>query len=427
MTLGVFERIAHMRRTRSLGWDALRIYALQFAILGFGLFSGVVVARVLGPTGKGVVDLFQLLNTFLVELGLVGFNSGLLYYLANRGRPLAEVHGTGLLFSGIAGGLTALIAWLTSAAWLPLFTGLPKWALFLALGLVPVALYRSIWHNLMTGINRAVVSYWLGLAVAATAFGLTVTLWLADRLTAGTAIGVVGAITVLASVAGYVMLVEKGVKLRPSIGLGRQSLRFGFVIYIGLLANLLHFKIDQVMINRLIGTGAVGVYAVSVRWAETLFLLDSALIASALHRISSGTAAESYSLTGRVMWRQLQISSLAGLVLAAAAYPLVVGLYGDEYRGAVVPLVLLVPGVISWSLAKVLSQHLVYQRGIRWLPAVYAVAGMVTNIVLNVLLIPRWGIVGAALASMMSYGLMLTLTGLTFWQFRRQAASGWSG
>ena len=426
MNVSVLGRLSEMRRARSLRWDVLGIYTLQFATVALGLLGGIIVARVLGPTGKGMVDLFQLLYTLLMELGLVGFNSGLLYHLANRGRPLGEVHGTALVFSGVAGGITALIAWLAWLvwpAWRPLLSGLPQWALLLALVLVPLAVYRSIWQTLMIGINRAVLSYQLGLVTGLMALGAIIALWQGGRLTPGAAIGVTASMLAVSAVVGLVILGKGGGKLRPSGQLARQSLQFGFVIYLSLLANLLHFKLDQVMINRLLGTGAVGVYAVSVRWAETLFLLDGALIAAALHRISSGTSSDSYRLTLRLMWRQLQISGGSGLVLVAVAYPLVTVLYGKAYSGAVLPLVLLVPGVVCWSLAKVLSQHLVYQRGMRWLPALYAVTGMITNIVLNLVLIPRWGITGAGLASMVSYGLMLALTAVTFRSVHESAAT----
>lgn len=398
----------------TLRGDAVRIYGLQFAALGLGLVASVVVARVLGPTDKGVVDLFTLLTNFVADFGSLGVYSGLLFHLANRGRPLGEVHGTGLVVALAAGGVIALVGLAGLGLWSRVFAGLPRWAILLAFALAPALLYRTIWQNLLTGLNRAVETYRFACGLAVVSAGAVAVLWAAGWLSARLVIATTGALSALAALAAFGMLYRGGDGLRPRRELAASSLRFGFPLYVALLANTLNFKLDQVILNLLLDTRAVGIYAVSVRWAETLFLLDGALIAAALHRISTLPAPESHAFTGRLMRKQLLVSGGAGAALVVGALPLILGVYGAAYREAVLPLVLLVPGVVAWSLAKVLSQFIVYQLGIRWAPTLFAVAGMLVNVALNFLLIPRMGVPGAAVASLLSYGLVLLLTAMLF-------------
>jgi O-antigen/teichoic acid export membrane protein len=208
----------------------------------------------------------------------------------------------------------------------------------------------------------------------------------------------------------FLVLFRQEPKLRPSFPLAKGSLRYGLVIYTGSVANLIHFKIDQVMLNYMLGSEAVGIYTVSVHWAEMLFILDSAIISAALYKISSSPAKESYLLTKRLFKAQVLVSGISGLLLCAFAYPLLFHFYGEAYMGAIWPLIFLVPGVVAWSCGKILSQYLSYNRGKFWAPTLFAIVGVFINVILNLLLISRFGINGAAIASTISYGSVILLT-----------------
>jgi O-antigen/teichoic acid export membrane protein len=224
-------------------------------------------------------------------------------------------------------------------------------------------------------------------------------------------IALTGLLTVLNGVVAYYVLFRQEPKLRPSVPLAREGLRYGLVIYVGFVANALHFKVDQLMINYWLGTNAVGIYTVSVRWAETLFIFDSALFSAALYKISSSTGEESYLLSKRLFGVQLLISSIAGGLLALLAYPLVLLLYGEVYRDAVWPLILLVPGIIAWSASKVVSNMLTYNRNMGAFVTKVAILGSLLNIFLNYLFLKllNTGIIGASLSSSLTYMLVVLL------------------
>jgi len=409
----MIDRIKSLIESGSIRGNAIQIYYLQLFTIGLGLVGSIIVARTLGPAQKGIVDLFNLLNSFILDIGLLGFGSGLLYYLVNKNRPLEEVHGTGLFFSLVVGLLTIAIGFLGIIVWRRVFPGLNDWIILLSFILAPFTYYRLIWTNVMTGLNQAVAVYRVGFYFALFNLLLILGLWMIHWLTFEKIIILGATITVVGAIISFGIIFDKEPKIKPSLILARETLAYGIVIWVGFIANVLHFKVDQVMINYWIGPSAVGIYAVSVRWAETLFLLDNALISASLYKISSLSSEESYTLTKRIFKTQLLISGAAGIILAILAYPMIIFLYGEAYLGATLPLVLLIPGTIAWSVAKVMSVMLVYKSSLASYATKVAIMGTLTNVLLNYLLLKIMGIgiIGASIASSVSYTLVALLTG----------------
>ena len=236
-------------------------------------------------------------------------------------------------------------------------------------------------------------------------------LWATDRLTVDALIVAMILFALAGGGVTFGILYLREPRLSFSAPLLRDGLSYGVVVYVGVIANALHFKVDQIMINWFLGTEAVGIYAVGVRWAEMLFLLDSALGAAALYRISSSPAGESIALSWKLFRVQLLISGVSGVVLALLAGPLVRMLYGDAFRGAVLPLVLLIPGIVAWSASKVVSNMLNYNRAMKTFVTGAAVAGAAMNVGLNYLFLAvmKYGIAGVAVASSISYSFVVVL------------------
>ncbi len=419
--MSTLKRVFQEYLTRgTIKGDTFRIAFLQVFILGISLLINVIVARTLGPEGKGTVDIFRLLNSFIAEFGLFGFGTGLLYYQVNRATPLREINTSSIIFSLISGILTIAIGLIFFPYWKSVFSGLHYWAIISAFILSPFAYYIILWNNIAMGMNQALLFYKITLVFNSVTMAGILVFWAFNLLTIVAIIELSIFITIANSIGAFVMLFRKDFHFHFNLQLMKNSLSYGGIYYLGALANVVNFRIDQLLINHYSGIASVGIYAVSVRLAELLFFLDAAVNAAALYKIGASSFEDGYRVARRIFRLQLAVSGIAGIVMMFMAYPLILLLYGRQYAGAAFPLVVLVPGVVLWSAAKILSVYLTYNRGKVRLPALFAVLGAFINICLNLWLIPILGIVGASLASLFSYVCVFMITIIAF---RREGLS----
>src|SRR5262245_16752752 len=321
----------------------------------------------------------------VAPLVFLGVPYGLFYELSNKGRPLSAVDGPGLLAAAGFGAFTAVLGLAGLPIWREVLPGLPDWMILAGFAIAPVTLYEVVWTNLMIGIDRAVESNMLAFAITCVMTPVTVVLWLTGHLTATTAVLATLIVMVGAAIPAFLLLRRRSGPLEASRPIGRDSLRFGLPVYVTMVAHALHFRLDQLMINLWVGTSALGIYSVSVNFAEAVFLLDSAIAAAALHRISSSEPDASYRLTKRLVGPQLAISGLLGLAIAGASAIAIPRLYGDAFSSAVVPLLVLIPGIVAWSTSKLIGNFLVYNRGLGRYIGWVSVAGLALNAALNAL------------------------------------------
>jgi O-antigen/teichoic acid export membrane protein len=104
----------------------------------------------------------------------------------------------------------------------------------------------------------------------------------------------------------------------------------------------------------------------------------------------------------------LAFTTAAAAALLVLAYPLVLLLFGQEFRASVLPLIVLLPGAVAMSHSRVLAGDLM-ARGRVDVTMRIALVALGVNVAANLLLIPGLGALGAALASTISYSVNLLL------------------
>ena len=199
---------------------------------------------------------------------------------------------------------------------------------------------------------------------------------------------------------------------RPSVALAGHVAAYGFRAQLGSIALLLNARLDFALVGALIGPASLGIYAVASRYAELLRLPSLAMnyvLYPDYARDGGKVAADkARAMLPGIGWIP------AALAMALAA-PLVLPLfYGPAFKEAVLPACVLLIGLAGGGVIGVISAYL---QGVGR-PGLYSAAvgaGLPVTVGLDLLLIPHFGVMGAAVASTAAY---VTTTGVLVACFR---------
>ena len=181
-----------------------------------------------------------------------------------------------------------------------------------------------------------------------------------------------------------------------------------------LLISLLNYRVGLFVVERVLGLAATGIYSIAVVVAELLWFVSSSLTQAVYGRIGTPDRAAAAATTVRAV--QLSLLALlltAPLVWLIAAW-LLPRLLGPAYAGSLWPLALLLPGVLVFGGASALSAYFTNHGGQPQVPARVAALSLAVNGSLCVLLVPRLGMAGAALAASVSYAASVAVLGVLF-------------
>jgi O-antigen/teichoic acid export membrane protein len=200
--------------------------------------------------------------------------------------------------------------------------------------------------------------------------------------------------------------------LTPTVPLSRV-IHYSLPLFVGNAAQFLNYRMDVFFVKNYVGLSAVGVYTVAVGISQLLWLVPNALAAIVMRSVAAGGSRtaqlDQVALVNRFC---LWFVAVSAVLLAALAAGGVAVVFGPGFQASVRPLLYLLPGTILFSQTVVLSSYL---NGVaRQLDTTMIACGaLVLTVVFDVLLIPRYGVVGAAVASSLSYALSCVATVLT--------------
>lgn len=199
-------------------------------------------------------------------------------------------------------------------------------------------------------------------------------------------------------------------------------LRYSWPLFFSAMVVMIYMKIDQVMIGEMLGERPVGIYSAAVRLVEMWYIFPAIIVYSifpALYRLKTDNPRR-YRLRIQQLLDFLVITALlAGLLVALLAGPLVGLIYGEAYLGAVSVLQIYVWGSVFVFLMIATNSVLIAEDRTRFL-LLRNLLGMSVNVALNLLLIPRYGIEGSAVASLLAYLVTGYLSGVLYrgmWPF----------
>jgi O-antigen/teichoic acid export membrane protein len=392
-------------------------FITQILKLAFSIANAAIIARLLGPEGKGMLALALLVPGMLGLFLSGGIEVANVYFVGSRRLDVPTLSANSVAFTILSTivGLGVVVS-LGAADWLNVIVpGVPAWIILIAILGFPIGLLNGFFSAILQGLQRIVTLNLISL------FNGLLTLVLTLMLVVALRFGLLGALvaTLLSGVSSLIVLVfflrrEGGVFIpRWEHSVVRSTLSFGLKGQVGNMLQFFNYRLDMFILNGFLGPANVGIYTVSVKLAELLWYLPNAVGFVIFPKAAASRPEEMNLFTPRVFLITLGLTSLGGLGLSLLGRPAIDLVFSSLFAAAYVPMLVLLPGVILLGGAKVLTNEIA-GRGYPHYNSVNSGLALVITVVLDLLLIPRYGVVGAALASSVAY-IVIFLTAIGFY------------
>ena len=383
---------------------AMQTFGAQVGVALLSLVNVMIVSRALGPSGRGNLAFLMAIATLTSFLATMGVHEANVNLAGSEPRLRRALAGNSVVLSAIVGAI-AIVAVVVLMVVAPGVKGDASTSLIvLALASVPMLLLNMYLRAVIQGEYGFGVSNLTWFLPAVINVSVNGALALVGELTVGLALAtwIVGQTIATAIMVWYIA--RRSGFGRPSISLAGRTLGFGTKSHVGRVMLLGNYRLDQWILGAIAGPTELGLYSVAVALAEALFLLPTSLAIVQRPDLVRVSEADAVRRSSAVFRHALFLTLVTGAVLVLAAPLIIVGLFGEDFRGAVNELRILACGAFGIVALKQLGNALTARQ----MPTQASLAigfAFVSTVVLDLLLIPHHGGIGASIASTVSYTL----------------------
>jgi O-antigen/teichoic acid export membrane protein len=392
--------------------------------------AGVLVARELGPAGRGVVTAVVSWPILLAHLSLVGLNTAASVRVARGQREaLATTLGSAAAHSVVVGGVVTVGAIvLIPPALAHLGEDVSELAVW-ALAAVPLIILTDILMSVNVALGRIAVANLCRVVGPLLLLAGTVLLVLSQAITPGRIVALTIASGIVSLITGATGLPWR--RIAVSVRELFEDLKFGAKAHLASLVGIGNVRLDLVLMSVFVSASQVGYYGVANNLMMPVTSLGAAAallltprVAGMADRDRRAGINESQFATIRNHGRRYLLVSAAGAVVLAALAPFAIPLlFGPAFEPVVLLVWVLIPGYIARTYAGLMSAGTL---GVRraWVGNVTEGAGFVVTAALLPFLLPRYEALGAAITSTAAYCISALVAVFAIRRLARQIRPG---
>ena len=382
-------------RIRKLFADGAHVLVVRMLTVASGAAVSIIVSRALGPAGRGTYAIPGISAALAATL-FAGLSTTIAASMLNdrtgrgalRAGFIAAVPLVAVAMAGVVG-VAALMHQL--------------WAAPFAVAVLPFMAISAIVNGFGYGVKNV-----RGVALYALSISISILLFLSAAFLLGNRTST-SAIVVWLAANGFAAIAGMAIVIRSARSLPGESVAtWPFVKYalrVGAtgLVSMLNYRVDVYIVAFYLSHAALGLYTTAVSAAETLFVAAQVgSIVTAPH-IGSFSTEEAARFTARCVRNNLAVITLLSGFAAIVAPWVVVLLFGEAFAPAVTPLRVLLIGIVPMSMAGIIASYYTLKTRQPHIPLAITGSSAVLCAIISAFLVPRFGIVGAATGTAVSY------------------------
>ena len=369
-----------------------------------GLLVGIFVARYLGPEQYGLMSYVMSYVSLFQVLALFGMDNIEIREESKTPREKDKIIGTAfglkLVFAVVTMGLIALTAWLFET------DSFTKWMIILystsmimnSFGVIRNYFTSLVWNEYIvkTEITRTLIGA-----------GIKVVLLLLHAPLVWFIVATLFDTVLIAGgyLVSYRSKIDSVRKWQFDKDTAKYLIRQSFPLAVSLSAVLIYHRIDQVLVGKMLTNIELGYYSVACKFVEIIMFIPTILaqtIVPVLVRIHKQNFSAYRSKTQQFVNITVWICIILSVLIALSSHWIILYTFGEQYLPATIALQVLVFKSVGDALSATAGNMIIIEskQKYAWIRSVTACFVCVG---LNLVFIPRWGIVGTAIASILTY------------------------
>ena len=405
-----------MKEGNKFAFDVGITFFASVANMLFGFVIMVIFGRYLGAGDLGLYRMTSTIYAIAMLVAAIGIPTAVIKYVAEfKGdkSKFSQIVSSGVITSLFLGiGFIALF-YFSSGLFAGIFN-MPRLSNLIKLlsPVFPFALVGGALLGLLNGL-REMKKYAAATIIQSLLMVIvTVALIYYGFGVAGAVIGIV-----LSSVGSCLFLIcitKKYFEITFSeyIHTTKKMLRFGAQIFGANAINMINYQADIILIGYFLTATEVGYYAVAVILSRFFWLVPQAIQTISYPATSEYWANNNHSALNKMIDKSMKYTACIllpiGLAVGFFANDIITFIFKEEFVQSVLPLQILLIGTVTYAIIGLIGPSL---TGVGRPDLCFKISaiGAITNLILNMLLIPYLGISGAAIATITSFVIMTIL------------------
>lgn len=398
----------------SIKKNILQTFLSQIPIQLFGLISGIFIARMIGPEGKGVFALYQANAQLISTFFSLSFGNALTHFIPSKNIDARKLFGLSIIIV-ILGSILTFI--LLVSVFISDFSNIlfplnycgtlyMLWLLLFTIFSMIISISTGLLQGLLRfkTLNKILV---LNSIINVAIFGILFILYMNNAMVID-AQSLLFALLIVTfiNVIQFVAPLLKEPSIRPKFNVSFSEIRsiLGFTVYthLGLLVAYLGSRFNLWVINYFLNASSIGLFSLASN-IIVIFNMISAPIGNVLMPFLSGKKMNDkigvFYKYSRINFSLVLALSIVSFVISIPLIPIV---YGKDFNQSVLLFQLLLPGIIFNSVARINAVFIASCNKQQY--NLYAtVVGFFCNVFFGYFFIKYWGVVGASISVSISY------------------------
>jgi len=389
-------------------------FSSRFLAAIFTSLSTILISRAFGPVGKGIFTMVAFFPALALNFGHLGLGNANTYLISQDKEKTRKSFYNSFWYGLIIGWFFMVVLALIYRFSPTSLVGkgqIGSWAFYLSLFAIPFVLWENFYQGIFVGRQEFKFFNLIILFSKILLFiGLVFLIYFYNINLSNIKIAIIYYVLLMslpAIIYSLYFVFQYGFPFEFDKEILRKTISFGIRSYLACLLAFLVLRSDIYFLNYFRGLEEVGWYSLAVGFCDGILLLISSITLVLFPKITENQE-QGLETTLKVS----RITSLALFVIIIFSYlfgkPIILLLFGEQFLNSILPLFILLPAIYFWAITSFLTQFFA-SKGFPWISVLIWLPGLIINVILNIIFIPRYGIIAAALTSLLGYGLTFIL------------------